>query len=56
MNTGSLYDTILETEKYITPEKYLQLRDRGEINPSDVRYADRDPKKGRMGGFLGKLK
>ena len=56
MSVGNLYDTVMETEEYITPEEYIARRQRGEINPADVRYADCDPKTGRMGGFWVKLK
>lgn len=50
------YDTFLETEEFITAEEYLKRRERGEINPLDVRIAQADMNTGSLGGFMVKLK
>ena len=52
----SYFDTVMETEEFITAEEYLRRRENGEINPSEVRYADGDPGSGYIGGFWVKLK
>ena len=52
----SYLDTILETEEFITAEEYMRRREAGEINPSEVRYAQGNPESGYVGGFWVKLK
>ena len=38
MNTyAPTLDAVLETEEFITAEEYMRRRERGEINPADVR-------------------
>lgn len=49
------YDSVLETEEYLTAEEYLKRRERGEIDPAKIRYATHDPKTGASGGFWLKL-
>ena len=49
-------DTFLETEEFITAEEYLKRRERGEINPADVRIVQADMSTGSLGGFMVKLK
>lgn len=57
---SALYDTpletFLETEEFVTAEEFLHRRERGEINPADVRYASGNPETGYIGGFWVKLK
>lgn len=49
------YDSVLQTEEYLTPEEYLKRREKGEIDPTKIRYASHDPKTGASGGFWLKL-
>lgn len=42
MTQAPSYDTFLETEEFITAEEYLKRRERGEINPLDVRIVQAD--------------
>ena len=49
-------DTFLETEEFISAEEFLRRRERGEINPSDVRYISHIPGGPEFGGFMVKLK
>lgn len=53
---NSTFDTYLKTEEFITAEEYLRRRERGEINPNDVRIVLADMEKGTFGGFRVKLK
>ena len=56
MNTyAPTLDTVLETEEFITAEEYMRPRERGEINPADVRYVPNYPGS-QFGGFMIKLK
>ncbi len=50
------YDTVLETEEFITAEEYVKRRERGEIDPKDVRIVPADINTGSFGGFMVKLK
>lgn len=50
------YDTVLETEEFITAEEYLKRRERGEIDSKDVRIVPADINTGSFGGFMVKLK
>ena len=56
INQGITMETVLETEEFITAEEYMRRRERGEINPAEVRYAAGDPESGYIGGFWVKLK
>lgn len=49
-------DTFLEKEEFVTAEEYLRRRERGEIDPADVRYANANLSTGDFGGFIIKLK
>ncbi|WP_443825623.1 hypothetical protein [Desulfovibrio sp.] len=56
MNTyAPTLDAVLETEEFITAEEYMCRRERGEINPADVRYVPTYPGS-QFGGFMVKLK
>lgn len=50
------YDTVLETEEFITAEEYVKRRERGEIDPKEVRIVPADISAGSFGGFMVKLK
>lgn len=50
------YDTaVLQTEEYLSPQRYLELKAKGEINPANIRYATHNPVTGEPGGFWLKL-
>lgn len=52
---GITMETVLETEEFITAEEYMRRRDRGEINPAEVRYVFDRPD-APFGGFMVKLR
>lgn len=55
--SSSIFNTVVETEEFITAEEFLRRRENGEINPADVRYV---PDSGRedepFGGFMVRLR
>ncbi len=55
MTQAPILDTFLETEEFITAEEYLKRRERGEINPANVRIAPANLETGSFGGFIVKL-
>ncbi|WP_419492535.1 hypothetical protein [Desulfovibrio sp.] len=56
MNTyAPTLDTVLEMEEFVTAEEFIRRRERGEINPADVRYVPYYPGQ-KFGGFMIKLK
>ena len=52
MTQAPTLDTFLETEEFITAEEYLKRRERGEINPANVRIAPANLETGSFGGFI----
>lgn len=56
MPAPNYIDTVMEEEEFITAEEYMERRQRGEINPSEIRYASGNPETGYVGGFWVKLK
>ena len=56
MSTSPMtFDMALETEEFVTAEEFLRRRERGEINPAEVRYVFDQPGE-PFGGFRIKLK
>lgn len=55
MTQSPILDTFLETEEFITAEEYLKRRERGEINPANVRIVPANLETGSFGGFIVKL-
>ena len=54
--SSSIFDTIVETEEFLTAEEFLRRRERGEINPDDVRYVfDSGREEEPFGGFMVRL-
>lgn len=56
MSQYSSLETYLETEEFVTADEFLRRRERGEVNPADVRIAPPDFQRGTFGGFYVKLK
>lgn len=53
--TTMTYDSVLETEEFITAEEYLKRRAEGNINPQNTRLVPLDLQTGTPGGFMVKL-
>ncbi len=53
--TTMTYDSVLETEEFITAEEYLERRERGNIDPQNTRLVPPDLVTGTPGGFMVKL-
>lgn len=54
--SSSIFDTVVETEEFLTAEEFLRRRERGEINPEDVRYVlDSGREEEPFGGFMVRL-